>query len=126
MNEQTRVRPFDALRAMQAHINLRSKVEAYVHGDFEKSFHESTNCTSNCDLAKWLHAKGGCLCKEKNLLDEICRNCENFLEEASQAVLMKQIGKIDEAKQSVRVGERDYKYSTAFQRGLVRLHLSCI
>ena len=123
MNVHTQARPFNGLWAIQAHFELRAKIEAFANGKSREHFSEPLTCASNCIFAKWVHSKDGLLCKDRELLDSICTNCESFHEQASQAVLMKAIGEDDVAKQSLNLGEKYSKASSALQRGLVNLHI---
>lgn len=123
MDEQIPARPFNGLWAIQAHFELRAKIEAFVHGKSQEHFGEPMTCTSSCMLAKWIHGKDGLLCKDRQLLDSICQNCEGFLEHASQAVIMKKIGDDEAAKQALSVGGKYSEASLALQSSLVSLHL---
>lgn len=123
MGKQTPAHPFNGLWAIQAHFELRAKIEAFVLGKSQEHFSEPMTCTSSCRFAKWIHGKDGLLCKDRQLLDSICNNCEGFLEHASQAVILKKIGEDEVAKQALSVGEKYSEASLALQRSLVNLYL---
>jgi len=124
MNEQIRAQPFNGIRAIQAHLDQRARIEDYVNGKLQEPLNVPTTCHAECLMAKWLHGEGGIHCTDKNLLDSVCKSCEVFLQAAEQAVVLASIGKTEMAKAALQVGQRYSEASEEFQQNLAELHLS--
>jgi hypothetical protein len=116
------VQPFNGIRAIQAHLDQKSRVEDYVNGNTKVKVAELLSCHSDCALGKWLHDDGG-IPKDKALLDAVERSCEEFQEAAVQAMLLVDMDKPDLAKAAIQDGELFHDASERFQQSLAELHI---
>ncbi len=116
---------FDGIRAIQAHINKRNEVEAYVHGYSSVKPVIPEDCCADCPVSKWLHGAGGKHCTDVGLLNALHESCHEFHEAASQAVLLAEMGKSEEAISIVRGSRYFSDASDRYQSNLAKLHLAC-
>lgn len=115
---------FDGIRAIQMHLNQRSKVEAYVHGYSTEKPEFPEDCCAGCPVGEWIHGEGGKHCKDVALLNDLHESCYEFHEAATQALLLVELGKREAAMTIVR-GSRFFKdASDRYQSNLAKLHLS--
>lgn len=120
-----RMERFDGIRAIQAHIEQREHVEAYVHGatTSRPCFHDD-HC-AHCQLRKWLHGPSGGQISDMGLLDELHSSCHDFLEAAQHALHLVESGQRHIARTLVRKEAKFSQASDRYQSSLARLHLSC-
>lgn len=123
MSNDLPVPSFEALIAIATHIEQRTMLANYINGKSSLPPDMAiTNCTTDCLFARWLYQQG---CKDLSdfrLLDEICNACEVFQSVASDAVLLKSIGKGELSREMLLGGGIYSEASAEFQRNLVRLH----
>jgi len=118
------VERFNGIRAIQAHINQRFQVEAYVQGYSSNKPDFPRECCDGCLVGKWLHEAGSKVCSDITLLNDLQDSCFEFHEAASQALTLVEQGKRDAAIAIVR-GSRYFKdASDRYQSNLAKLHLS--
>lgn len=97
---------FDAVESIQVHIDHIELIDDYVAGKMHKKPYVEQNCHADCQFGKWLHGEGGKQCTDLNLINSICRNCEEFREHAAQAVLLASMGRTETAKDSMQRARR--------------------
>ncbi|MBI4808327.1 MAG: CZB domain-containing protein [Nitrosomonadales bacterium] len=122
VSKRSVTQPFNGIRAIQAHLVQKSRVEDYVNGNSKVKVDELMSCHSSCALGKWLHDDGGAL-KNKALLDALQRNCEEFQAAAVQAMLLADMDKPDLAKAAIQHGQLFHDASDRFQQCLAELHI---
>ncbi len=117
-------RRFDGVRAIQAHIDQRFQIEAYVQGHSTDKPELPAECCEGCLLGKWLYGEGGKHRLSVDLLNDLHESCYEFHEAASQALMLVELGKREAAMTIVR-GSRFFKdASDRYQSNLAKLHLS--
>ena len=115
---------FNGFRAINDHVEERNKLEDYINGKSKEPPPDPglTHCDAACLFAKWLHHPE---CKGLNDIDlhhQICDTCEVFHAAASQAALLMNMGKEDQAKEAIQDDGIYAKASAKFQRKLKLLH----
>ncbi len=114
---------FSQTGTLLVHLEFRSRLEDYVEGNSQKPVAVPPSaCHANCAVGKWLHSEGGRKCKDVDLVDSLCRSCEEFYEAASNAVLLMQMGDTELARAAVQDGEAIANASDRFQTNLSKLH----
>lgn len=93
---------FDAIESIQLHIDHIGLIDDYVVGKTQKKPYVEPSCHADCQFGKWLHGEDGKQCTDLNLINSICRNCEEFREHAAQAVLLASMGRTETAQDSMR------------------------
>lgn len=124
-DERTGPQPFNGIRAIQAHLDQRSRIENYVNGGVRAKIDLLLCCHAGCQLGKWLHSEDGVLIQDADLGDSLsgcCKNCEEFRHAASDAVLFADMGESELAKAALGPGQLFDHASTAFQQNLADLH----
>lgn len=122
MHKDTAAKPFNAIRAIQAHFDQRERIENYVNGKSNELPNMPTTCHGECQLGKWLHDKQGRHHKHTNLIDAICASCEKFHDAAIKAILLADMGKPELAKAEMRAGKMYCTASEELQLNLTELH----
>ncbi len=117
---------FSKTATLLVHLEFRSRLEDYVEGKAKQPVALApAACHTNCSVGRWLHGEDGKNCKDRGLIDSLCRSCEEFYEAASEAVLLMQMGNTEMAKAVVFDGETIARASDRFQMNLSRLHQQC-
>ena len=116
-------RPFNGIMAMQEHLDHCKRVEDYVNGQSRNLPHVPTTCDGDCSIGKWLHSASGRNCKDIKLINSLCRNCTEFREAASHAVLLTYTGDSELAKEALQPGRIYSDASEKFQQNLVDFNM---
>src|SRR5512135_985361 len=84
---------FNKTGALLVHLEFRSRLEDYVEGRASQPVALTPSaCHANCSVGRWLHSECGRKCKDMELINSLCRSCEEFYEAASEAVLLMRMG----------------------------------
>ncbi len=115
-------RTFDSIGTLKVHLEFRGRLEDYVDGKLDGPITFATTCHAGCLLGKWLHGEGGSKCRDIDLINSLCKSCEDFREAAANAVLLKDMGDMEMAKAALQDGEALSDASERFQLTLAKLH----
>jgi hypothetical protein len=120
-----RMERFDGIHAIQSHLNQRSLVESFVHGESMVKPDFSERRCKHCYLRKWLHGASGGQCSSPSLVAELHSSCREFQNSAKYAVEMVVAGQKYIAHALVNEEGSFRSASDRHQSSLARLHLSC-
>ena len=121
-NKSLPIQRFDGIRAIQKHVDQRYQVEAYVQGYSSNRPVLPKECCEGCKVGKWLHSEGG-KHADVALLNALHDSCFEFYEAASQALMLVEMGKRDEAIRLIRGSKYFKDASDRYQANLAKLHL---
>lgn len=116
--------PFNGIKAIQAHLDHRTRIESYVNGLTNQHPDENAICKIDCILGKSLHDGQGAQKMNLNLVNQACNSCEIFHEAAAQVVLHFEMGQREWAKSALVEGQTFHKASDDFQKNLAELHVA--
>lgn len=83
---------FVPIWSIQSHIDYISRLNDYVTGKTREQPDLEANCHADCHLAKRMHGEGGKPCIDIDCCNSLCQYCEDFHENAAQAVLLTSMG----------------------------------
>lgn len=115
--------PFDGIKMVQMHLDLRYMIEDFIHGRSEAAPRIEEECSPECPLAQYLHNPGGRI-RDLKLLDSTECVCKKFRMTATHALALANIGKMDAAKEYIAEGSGFEKVSERLQDNFVLLHLA--
>ncbi len=87
--------------SIQSHIDYISRLNDYVSGKTREQPDIEANCRADCQIAKWMHGEGGKPCIDIDCCNSLCKNCEEFHENAAQAILLTSMGDAEAARDSM-------------------------
>jgi hypothetical protein len=124
-NHSPQMESFDGIRAIQAHLDQKSQIEQHVQHTAAEAPGFKLDCHADCVLAQWLHSEPAKHCNKSHLLNAACKSCEEFYEAATQAVMLANMGMIEQAQKSITVGQPFEIASDALQTNFAQIHIAC-
>lgn len=116
---------FDGIRAIQAHLDQRVKIEHHIQRAGIEALDLKLDCHAGCVLGKWLHDESAKHCSKVHLLNAACKSCEAFYEAAMQAVQLINMGMTEQAQKSIEAGQPFDIASDSLQTNFAEIHIAC-
>jgi hypothetical protein len=121
----TTIQSFDGITAIREHLDQVDRLKDYLCARTREMPEIPLECHSECQVAQWSHSENVKECANRKLIDAVCKRCEEFLEIASQSVLLTKRD-LSEPSSGAIQSVLDFENATSnFQEALSKLYIEC-
>lgn len=121
----TTEQPFDGLKALQEHRARFDSLKDFFCGRIQGEPLAQLQCHPACQVARWSYSRQAREYGNKQLIEAVCKCCEEFLEVATRCVLMTRMNLSGPSSEVIRDNMEFEDASNRFQSALNALHLEC-